>query len=341
MTDLSIMRIIRSTLLKIANDTVARRVRRDRGILSAYLCGSLLGEDYLLGGTVDIDLAFVHLDDFPLEREIVRLTDEVHLDLAHYSQRDFSQTRELRTHPWIGPTIFSCKILHDPQHFMDFTQASVRGQFWRADHVLARVRPQVDHARGIWMSFYRELPDQVGPAQVAQYLRALVHGVNAIAGLSGAPLADRRLLLEFPARAAAADRPGLHQGLLGMLGAPHVDGDSLRSWLPSWEHAITDLPASDAPARLHPDRLPYYRRALEAFLDGAEPLSALWLLLRTWTDAALLLPESTSSLHDWQAAFQALGMLGDGFSERVEALDAFLDTVEEALDAWAQANGAI
>lgn len=335
------MRINRSTLLKIASDTVARRTRRDRGLLSAYLCGSLLGENYLLGGTADIDLAFVHMDDFPLEREIVRLTDEVHLDIAHYSQRDFRQTRNLRTHPWIGPTIYSCKILHDPQHFMDFTQASVRGQFWRSDHVLTRVRSQAEHARGIWTSFYREPPEQVGPEQVAQYLLALVHGANAIAGLSGAPLADRRLLLEFPARAAAAARPGLYQGLLGMLGASRVDGTVLRGWLPGWESALVALPAADAPARLHPDRLPYYRRALEAILDGPEPLAASWLLLRTWTEAVLLLPETASPLQDWQSAFRVLGMLDEEFSERVEALDAFLDTVEEALDAWAQANGVL
>ena len=56
------MRINRQTLLRIANDTVAQRVRQERGILSAYLCGSLLGDDYLLGGCTDIDLVFIHID---------------------------------------------------------------------------------------------------------------------------------------------------------------------------------------------------------------------------------------------------------------------------------------
>ncbi len=102
------MRINRDTLLGIAQDTVARRVRQERGILSAYLCGSLLGENFLLGGAADIDLVFIHIDPPAIEREVLRLTDEVHLDIAHYAQKDFREPRRLRQHAWLGPTIFSC-----------------------------------------------------------------------------------------------------------------------------------------------------------------------------------------------------------------------------------------
>ena len=40
--------------------------------------------------------------------------------------------------------VFSAQILHDPQHFLDFTQASVRGQFSQAEHVMARAGSQAD-----------------------------------------------------------------------------------------------------------------------------------------------------------------------------------------------------
>jgi hypothetical protein len=36
----------------------------------------------------------------------------------------------------------------------------------------------------------------------------------------------------------------------------------------------------------------------------------------------------------WRDAFLQLGYLGAGFAERVEALDAYLDVVEETLDDW-------
>lgn len=332
------MRINRETLLKIAQDTVNQRVRRERGLISAYLCGSLLGESYLLGGTADIDLAFLHLDTPAMEREIVRLTDEVHLDIAHHAQKEFNQVRRLRTHPWLGPTLATCKVLYDPQHFLDFTQASVRGQFDRADYVLERARLQAEHARQIWLAFYRQAPSEPGPRELGQYLRAVSHAANAIASLDGPPLTERRLLLEFPKRAQGVGKPGLYFGLLGLLGAPQVDAATLRLWLDDWQAALEQV-GENPPARLHPARLAYYRRAFEALLEGAEALAVLWPLLRTWTEAADRLPPGSAAPEAWAAAMQRLGLGQAGFASRVEALDAFLDMVEETLENWGRAAG--
>ncbi|HJW27919.1 MAG TPA: hypothetical protein VJ508_01585, partial [Saprospiraceae bacterium] len=140
-------------LLKLANDAVERYVSQDRSIMSGYLQGSLLGDSPLIGNTADIDLFFIHSDEVRLEREIVRISDEVHLDISHHSHRLYRQPRELRLHPWLGPAIYGCKIMHDPQHFIDFVQASVRGQFTSPQNVIARVRKQAEHAREIWESF--------------------------------------------------------------------------------------------------------------------------------------------------------------------------------------------
>lgn len=328
------MRVNRGTLLKIANDTVSQRTRQDLNIISAYLCGSLLGDDYLLGGTADIDLAFIHIDSVPEEREIVRLTDEIHLDIAHYPQRDFLQTRELRVHPWLGPTIFGCDILYDPQHFMDFTQASVRGQFNRSDYVLERAQVESEHARQIWMAFYKDTPAEPGPREVVTYLHAVGQAVNAVASLNGPPLTERRLLLSFQERADMVGRPGLQPGLLGLLGAQNVDAEVLKEWLNHWQFAYEAIPTEKIQPRLHPDRKVYYRSAFEALLEGDQPHAVLWPLTRTWSQAALLLAPGDSALATWRKAFTQLGFLETGFAERVEALDAYLDVVEEALDDW-------
>ena len=247
------MRINRDTLLKIAQDTVAQRTRADRGIQSVYLCGSLLGEDYLLGGTTDIDLVFIHIDPPSVGREIVRLTEDVHLDIAHHGEKDYRQARRLRDHRWLGPTIAECKILYDPHHLMDFTQASVRGQFYETDHVLARVRPQAEHARQIWLSLSQGTAN-AGQAELALYLRSVEHAANAVAGLSGLPLTERRFLLDFPQRAEAVGHPGLFPGILGLLGAPETDTAAVQDWLPSWQEAIEAIPPEAVP-RLHPARI--------------------------------------------------------------------------------------
>ncbi len=332
------MRITRETLLKNAHDAITQRTRADRGIVSVYLTGSLLGDDYLLGGATDIDLVFVHIDRPEGEREIVRLTDEIHLDIAHHAQRDYRQARSLRLHPWMGPTLNTCKPLYDPQHFLDFIQASVRGQFDRADNVLARSRQQAEHARQIWSAYADSMPAP-GPQAVADYLRAVDHAANAIASLSGPPLTERRYLLNFPARAEAAGHSGLYAGLLGLLGAPHTEIETLRLWLPLWQAAFEALPSSPALLILAPARHAYYQQAFEALLNGSQPRAVLWPLLRTWTLAVRHLPEEGPQRQAWVDACEHLGLQGPAFAERIQALDAFLDMVEETLEEWARANG--
>jgi hypothetical protein len=74
-------------------------------------------------------------------------------------------------------------------------------------------------------------------------------------------------------------------------------------------------------------------------LVSEHPQSTLWPLLRTWTQAVSLLPDSHAARNGWQDACQQLGLMGSDFGQRVDALDAYLDTVDEALDSWASENG--
>ena len=90
------MRITKETLLKVARESADKYSRRNRDLACIYLTGSLLSETPLLGGTTDIDLVFVHTVQPAFAREIVRLTDEVHLDIQHLSQTVFHQPRRLR-----------------------------------------------------------------------------------------------------------------------------------------------------------------------------------------------------------------------------------------------------
>ena len=333
------MRVNRATLLKIANDTTKRSARQDRSIFAAYLCGSLLGNRYLIGSTADIDLTFIHTGPVEEPREIIRLTDEIHLDIAHYDQKAFRDPRQLRVDPWLGPTIFDCQVLYDPQHFMDFTQASVRGQFHRADYVLERSRADVDTARKIWFAFYRDVPDTPNADDILQYLKALKLAVNSIAGLDGAPLTDRGLAVNFADRSAALGHPGLHTGLLGLLGAPQVSPEQLLGWIGDWQQAYEAQSVDNGLCNLHLHRLHYYRQAIESFIDRPKPGNALWPLFYTWTQAATQLSGDADYQEPWNRAGQQLGLLGASFTERITALDAYLDSIEEILEKYARANG--
>jgi hypothetical protein len=332
------MRINRNMLLKLANDTVEKYVHEHHSIVAIYLQGSLLTDSPLIGNTADIDLFLIHSDDVAVEREIVRVSDEVHLDISHHSHQLYRQPRELRVHPWLGPAIYSCKIMYDPQHFIDFTQASVRGQFNHPENVISRVQRQAEHAREMWESFYSH-PHLPNPQDALIYLRALEHVANAVAGLSGQILTERRFLSEMLKWTEAVNKPGLYVGFLGLLGAPTVDATTMRAWLPEWREAYAALAGDPASVRLHPQRLPYYERAIDYMLDSQTPQVALWPLWHTWTHIMCALPDGTPHHSSWRKAGEQLGLLGDAFAEKIEGLDAYLDLVEELLEAWARENG--
>jgi hypothetical protein len=333
------MRLTQDALLKIVQSTVNQRARSDRSLLAVFLCGSILGDEYLIGGSTDIDLFFIHSDPATVDREIVPLTGDIHLDIAHWFQRDIRQTRNLRIHPWLGPTINRCRILLDPQHFLDFVQASVRGQFDRSDYVLMRARSFYEFARQKWSALQTRQPARDNH-QPGDYLRALFYAANAIASLNGDPLTERRFLLQFAARAAAVQRPGLYQGLLGLLGAPDLDVERLGQWLSLWQAAYDAIPERTVPVRLHPGRKIYYLRAIESQLKSTQPMNCLWLLLYTWALAAAHLAEDSVEFTSWDAQMNQVGLSGSGFQNRLAALDVYLDQIDEILENWAQSSGA-
>jgi hypothetical protein len=332
------MRITPEILRKIARDTVAQRTRNNRNLLAVYLIGSLLRDEPLIGGTTDIDLVFVHNGDAPAEREIIRLTEDVHIDIAHHSRYIYHQPRELRLHPWMGPTLYDSKVLYDPQHFMDFTVASASAQFYQPENVLARANTQVEQARQIWLSYQLEA-SPAGPVEIGDYFKAVENAANAIASLSGPPLPERRLLSEYPQRATLAGRPGLQKGLLGLLGAGHAEPQAVRGWLPAWRSAIESIQSDQVPLRIHPHRISYYQRAFEYFLSSPEPMNLLWPLLLTWNLAISFHPEGSSHYGSWVEAMNHLQLLGAGFADRLNGLDAFVDTAEDVIEEWGRGHG--
>ncbi|HJS28977.1 MAG TPA: hypothetical protein VJ768_05120 [Anaerolineales bacterium] len=333
------MRITPQILLKIARDTVEKRKRTEWDLLSVYLIGSLVDSDPLLGGTADIDLVFVHNNDPEAPREIIFVSQDVHLDILHYARTVLQAGRKLRDHPYLGPEISRCTILHDPQHFMDFIQAGVRGQYTRPEYVLRRAQTLLESSRRLW----RDLAAgnaYFGPDEAGAYLDAVECAANSFASLTGPPLAVRRLLAALPARAEAAGKPGLYQGVLGLLGAGAVGVDELRSWVPDWRSSLKDASGQQGcPTDLLSPRPAYYRLAVEEYLARDAGAWALWPLIRTWTQAIAFLPEKGKHRRLWADAMGQLGLSKSDLTDRITALDAFLDSLEEILEGWGRKHG--
>jgi hypothetical protein len=333
------MRVTRESLLRIAKETAQERAYNDHDIIAAYLTGSLLNVEPMLGGAADIDIVFVHKSEHLKPREFIKLTPDFHLDISRRAKSEFKSPRELRRDPWLGYELYDPILLYEREKFFDFAQASLRAgfDFEQPPLTLQRCRKMLSHGRQIWHDL-TETAGSVGPTEIKKYMKSLFHAVNAIAELNGPPLQERRLLLEFPARAEAAGKPGMAAGAFGLIGANRVDAEKINGWLSDWKSAFKlACEKSGVDIRIHPARANYYEKAVKAILSGETPLAALWSLFHTWTLCAEVLDGDHRKF--WEDAANELGLLGENFAERVDGLDHFIDDVEIALDEIASANG--
>jgi hypothetical protein len=327
------MRITLEILFQSARQFVTQQVRYNRRIVCVYLVGSLRTDEPQLGGTTDIDLFFIHDSDPPQEREILQFSDDVHFDIAHLSQSVFRQPRDLRTTPWLAPTLCSGAIcLHDTQHWFEFTQASVCAQFDRPDYRLERARWFANQARQGWMNLKTGSVEEEAQ-KLMVFLKSLEQAANAIVSLNSAPLTERRFLLQYPRLAESIGRPGLAAGFTDIIMPQPIPSDTWSIWMQDWEAALLAAGSKEnAPARLHPLRLDYYKKGVTALRDD-NPAAALWPMLRTWT-LAVMTDSSPDLQEKWKSAVQFLDLDPTQMEDSIRALDFYLDNIEETLDLW-------
>jgi hypothetical protein len=159
-----------------------------------------------------------------------------------------------------------------------------------------------------------------------------------VAVLSGAPLPERRLLAEFPARAQAIDNPDLVKSLLDIF-ARQVNVDFVREWLPAWEQAFSSAGQAPLDMSLHLARFGYYKAAIVTLLESDFPLAAVWPMLNTWARVAEAGNFTSDDNRAWNKVLALLGLDPVGMPERMDALDRYLDVLEETLEHTAAKSG--
>jgi len=330
------MQISRENLIRIAKETAEKSAYSDPNLVAAYLTGSLRTADPFMGNSTDIDIVFIHAGEPKIRREIIPLTPEIHLDIFHNPRRLYEKPKELRVHPWLGPELYDPLPLFVTRHFFEFVQAGVRDRYHEPVSVQARSHQLAQTARQTWSKL--QTAPEYGPEQILNYLRSIYLAANAVALQTGAPLAERRFLLQFPLRARAAGQPDLAAGLLSLLGANSVDGTALAGFLPEWEKNFLDAASNPAVDKsITAARLGYYKLAFNATLAGEFPQAMLWPLLITWTQAVSVLSPLRQAR--WRSACGMLGLGEASFKERLAGLDHFLDRIESLQEKLTASQG--
>ena len=334
------MRITQDLLQNIALDAVKSRKRSEPDLLAAYLAGSVLTDEPLLGGTTDIDIVLVHKYQVTVEREAVPVSREVSLDIVHRRKDDFDHHRELRQDPWLGyPLTYYHILLADTDHWLEFIQSSVTAGFHRSDNVLIRVRGLLDSARESWYVLNQNaFPDHNSWLQ--QYLSVLTLAANAVTGLIGPPLTTRRFILSFSEQVETLGVPKLLAGLYGLLGISKKVEKDLPHWIDAFQSDLSissDLPS--LPIRLAPCRHAYYLDAIRAMNESGEFEAALWPLLETWLLVRKVTPKPKDGLEPWLDCLKTLQLSEEHQAQKIEALDSYLDTIEQIIEEWAELYG--
>lgn len=331
--------IDRPTLLKIARDTAAQRMAARPSLAAAFLIGSVAAQEPILGQATDIDLILVDSGE-PLRREVLRLTDQVVLDVQYRSRDDYANPKNLRAHPWLGPELFSGVMLVDPTHLFDLAQASARGQFFRPDFVAARARACVALARQALHIGWLPGQEPSAPVTLADFCAALQGAANAALSLTGLPAGGRRLVMRLEAAARQLDRPDVYEDFLGLFGGPELEAGQAQRLLADWDAAYRAGQTSDDEL-IHPARRSVYERGFQAQIEADRAAESLWLMLTTWQAAIRRLPGDSPLAEPWAGFLERLGLGGPAeFRGRVAELQAYVEAVTVLVEAWADSNGA-
>jgi hypothetical protein len=333
------MRITKDLLLLTAKDTVKKALFESNDIVCAYLTGSIIREDPLIGGTTDIDLIYVHSVDMPIRREIIPIVEDYHLDISHYPQSFFSQPRKLRTDAWVGSFICHYPIvLHETNHWFDYVRSAVFANFYQPVNVIERVTPFIKEGRRNWIELQNNnLSADQGFLNI--YLKSISNAANAIACLTSVPLTERRFLIDFPLAALGVNMPGLSGGLIDLIVPPDPIEPDWDTWMTNWNIAFSSIQQVESkPLSFIESRRPYYEKAILELKD-INNQAALWLLLWTWSLMSSHLQKNNSSQRGFLDILDQLMLSPDHYEERAKGLDQFLEVVEDTIEKWKISTG--
>ena len=139
--------IEQATLLRLARDYADRKMKDRPTMRAVVLVGSVARGEPPLGDAVDLDVLLI--DDYIPDPayELVRLSENVLVDALFVRTADYADRKALRAQPFAAPAINDALILHDPRHYFDILQASVRAPYNKPDNLLARSRAAFEAAR--------------------------------------------------------------------------------------------------------------------------------------------------------------------------------------------------
>jgi hypothetical protein len=225
-------------------------------------------------------------------------------------------------------------FLHDPSHFFEWAQASVRGQFHRPDYMLARGAAFLERAH----TSLNGLEDD--RLWLSGWTRALLEAANAVASLDGFPASGRRVMPQLKSKLTELDHSEIYEHFLRLLGAEQFEDSIAAEWVDSWATSFDSACEISLDPELTEVRKDYYLGGFHFMIEDGSAVEILWPMLSTWDRAIHELTLTSEKQPHWTQILNTLGLSADHAIEREKEMEDLLDQVEGILETWAEKVGA-
>jgi TorA maturation chaperone TorD len=200
--------------------------------------------------------------------------------------------------------------------------------------VTERARAFIELARGELHVGLLPGSEPSEPVTFATLSRALLYAANAAISLTAFPAAGRRLVLKLESAAQKLKRLDLSASFTAFF-----DG-SIADHLVGWSEAYR-AGQSLTDELIHPARRTIYERGFLAQAEADRAADGLWLMLYTWQALMKNIPTDSPHGDRWSAFLESLDMASpSGFAQKVTQAHDYLDLTSDAVDRWAEQNGA-
>lgn len=333
--------IEQAILLRLARDYADRKTKERPTLRAVVLVGSVARAEPPLGDAIDLDLILID-DTIPEPSfDLVRLSENVFVDAQFVRTADYADRKALRAQPYIAPALNDALILHDPRHYFDILQASVRAPYNKPDNIFARARVAFTQAQNIINRFtlWREDPPATPPSfdDLADFRAALYALGQALILLSGQPgdtVGPRKFMVRYEA-VTRQYHPELYPLFLAALGVTNFPVANYELFLADWLVLYKSTAQRGlADPLIHAVKRGYYERGFRALVSEGHTLNTLWLFEQTLAACVRGLDPQPDL---WQHYVRLTGKDTPlNFGERIRQAEQLLARTDETL--LAQAN---
>lgn len=321
------MKYTKEYLLEAAQKFIAKKVERDPSISAVMLIGSLRGYDHLINHPIDVDLLILQNDPVIIENELVRISDDHHLDVHYDDYTAYENPKLLRADGLRGWAIWNAEILYQQDRFFEFTQSTVRSQFDEPKNIIDRMRYFCSRARGYWLEKNAD-PQRTN---MDEYLTAVADAGNALACIDHEPLSVRSFLSDFLEITNSHEISEINGKILACM-SPDLSIDLISNKISLWKELFLEATKYPADMIINPLRLNYFLDSIETQAKGKQPITAFWPFLMTLGKMPIQFSENKKLIEKHKNLINSFGFSSDGMKQKLTALDLLLEDIESIIE---------